>query len=162
MKKIIFLIAVAMCLSSIASYAGGNVFHRTGYRGNVGLGAIFISGEPASEASALNLETVHGYSFGNGFFAGAGVGAMKGSDENATIVPIFAQAQYDFFDSLVTPFVAARVGAAILPNGNGTSFYLSPLAGVEIWRFSLAFNYTLLASNGSNLNLLGGTLYFNF
>jgi len=159
MKKLIFLIA-ALFFASVVSTSAKNVFYRTGYRANVGLGALFICGTPASEASALNIETVHGYSFGNGLFAGAGVGCMKG-DSESQIVPIFAEAKYDFFNSLITPFVAARVGVAVLPKGNGASFYLSPLAGVEIWRFSLAFNYTMLGK-GNTMNIIGGTLYFNF
>ena len=109
-----------------------------GYRGQVEVGGILgVTKEIRNDA--FSILTTHGYSYGDGFFLGAGAGLNVLTSDDITI-PIFAVAKYNFVNSKISPFVDCRIGGeAILQNG--VAFIASPGAGVEYRRFILRVGY---------------------
>ncbi len=173
MKKLLFVVLAIVCFSTFSANAD-SYSYKKGYRGNVGLGLSNFSGEKIFEEDFFVLETNHGYSFGNGLYAGAGITVFSktGINANYGMVPIYAECKYNFLNKLVSPFVDARIGLNVATYEDTetntvtgkTGFMASPMVGVDIWRFSLAFFYQFnsFKNSSSNRGLLGVRLYFNW
>ena len=136
---------------------GGSLYER-GYRGNVGLN--FNPSVSKGHGYAVGLESVHGYSFGNGAFLGGGIGLMVTSNE-AVAAPIFLEAKYAFLDRALSPFVSMRGGFRYMENYN-SAVYISPAVGVDIGDFSVSFAYQALSGAVYFENLLNFTVSWNF
>jgi len=168
MKKV-FILAIAMICLSAFSAAADSYTYNQGYRGNVGFGVVNESGENMF-AGLANLETNHGYSFGNGLYAGGGIGFYVHSDSKNAVVPIYAEGKYNFPNFLVSPFVDARVGVTSFVNTETKkaigAFMVSPSVGVDIWRFSLSWfyqwNFSAKLNKAGNIQCTGITLHFNW
>jgi len=172
MKKL-FVIALAMVCFSAFTASADSYAYKQGYRGNVGLGISNFQGENLINGFVV-LETNHGYSFGNGLYVGGGIAvhSSTGTNANFALVPLYAECKYNFLNCLVSPFVDARLGANVATVQNTDTdvvagkmgFMASPMIGVDIWRFSLAFYYQFNAfKNTSSKNgILGLSLYFNW
>jgi len=132
---------LCMCF---AGYAQQNVYHKKSYVGNIEAGAK-VGGRRHSSAEAVEINTIHGYSTGHGFFAGIGVGAEFYST-GVIAIPIFVDAKYSFFDKDISPFIEGRAGIspfASMPDyeGDGRSIFISPAFGMDANRFSLRLAY---------------------
>lgn len=116
---------------------GRNQYYEKGYLGNVALGGTV--GLDFDFGSRTTLFTTHGYSFGNGAFAGMGTGVIMDFAGQCTI-PLFADFKYSFLDKTVSPFIDYKMGISLY-NMTYTSLYVSPSVGFDIGRFSLSVGY---------------------
>jgi len=108
-----------------------NPLSRTGYVGNVSLSVT-----PQPGMVGVDVTTSHGYSFGNGIWMGGGVGAAITFESDGILLPIFAEAKYSFMpEKKASPFIDCRVG--YMTNFEATYLFFSPMAGVDINRFSI-------------------------
>lgn len=167
MKKVFFLALAMVCLSAFTA-AAESYTYKEGYRGNVGLGVVNVAGENMFEGRAI-LETNHGYSFGNGLYAGGGIGFYGHSDSKFAFIPIYAEGKFNFPNFIVSPFVDARIGVMCVADTetktSTAAFMVTPMVGVDIWRFSLAWFYQFDAFSekfGGLTKLTGLTLTFNW
>lgn len=120
----------------------------------------FQSQVSKSHGYAVGVESVHGYSFGNGAFLGGGIGLMVTSNEEVA-VPVFLEAKYAFLDSALTPFVSMRGGFRYMDSYN-SAVYISPAVGVDIGDFSVSLAYQALSGAVYFENLLNFTVSWNF
>jgi len=175
MKKLFVAALALVCLSAFTASAESYTYKK-GYRGNIGLGLSNFQGQKILEDDFINIETNHGYSFGNGLYVGGGIsvytyGAVA-ANETYGMMPLYGEVKYNFPNFIVSPFVDARVGlnTVVYSNGDNVSgeygFLFSPMVGVDIWRFSLAFYYQIntfkSAVKPSADNMLGLSLFFNW
>lgn len=173
MKKLLIAALAVICLSAFSASAESYTY-KQGYRGNIGLGISNFQGENIFVNDFAVFETNHGYSFGNGLYVGGGIQicSYSASEDNFGMVPIYAEAKYNFLNCLISPFVDARIGANIATAKDATTgtvkgatgFMVCPMVGVDIWRFSLAFYYQVnkFKNSTGNDNILGLGLYFNW
>lgn len=137
--KRLFLFVLLLSMS-IGAAAQKSPFHK-GYRGDVSLGgSIGITKDVRNDA--FSFSTTHGYSYGDGFFIGAGLGLNVLTSEGFTI-PVYATAKYNFLDKELSPFVDCRIGGeALVQDGDtGLAFITSPGLGVDFRRFSFRAAY---------------------
>lgn len=165
MKKIILFTLAVVCLSSLSASAD-SFMYRKHYRGNAGVGVIGAAGKNMFEGF-VTFETNHGYSFGNGLYVGGGISCSVHADSDIAYVPVYGEAKYNFTNTLVSPFVDARIGTNILTNTNNEKsvmgFMASPMIGVDIWRFTLGFFYQYSPFGSSGVAKAWGlNLYFNW
>lgn len=111
--------------------------YRTGYRGDIELSGSFDK--------QFLITTTHGMTFGNGLFAGAGVGFgadLAAPQKTQYVAPFYAAVKYDFLNYLCTPFVALKAGGVVdLGQQLGLRVMLNPTIGVDIDRVSLYVGY---------------------
>ena len=140
MKKLVLVLCVALITMSVA--AQESFSYRKGYRGDVSLGGS-VGVTKGVRNDALSFSTIHGYSFGDGVFVGAGVGVNVLTTDQVTI-PVYVVGKYTFLDNNITPFVDCRVGAeAVVYNlDKGRAFMVSPAVGVDLGRFCEAGRYS--------------------
>lgn len=114
---------------------------KKGYRGDVSVGGI-VGVTKGVRNDAFSLSTVHGYSYGDGFFLGGGVGLNVLTSDLVT-VPIFGVARYNIIDNKISPFVDCKLGGEALfqDNDKGFAFIVSPGAGVDYKRMSFRVGY---------------------
>lgn len=139
MKKLVLVLCVALITMSVA--AQESFSYRKGYRGDVSLGGS-VGVTKGVRNDAFSFSTIHGYSFGDGVFVGAGVGVNVLTTDQVTI-PVYVVGKYTFLDNNITPFVDCRVGAeAVVYNlDKGRAFMVSPAVGVDLGRFSIRAGY---------------------
>lgn len=139
MKKLVLVLCVAIIGVSVAAQEGFS--YRKGYRGDVSLGGS-VGVTKGVRNDAFSFSTIHGYSFGDGVFVGAGVGVNLLTTDQVTI-PVYVVGKYTFLDNNITPFVDCRVGAeAVVYNlDKGRAFIVSPAIGVDLGRFSIRAGY---------------------
>lgn len=139
MKKLVLVLCVALITMSVA--AQESFSFRKGYRGDVSLGGS-VGVTKGVRNDAFSFSTIHGYSFGDGVFVGAGVGVNLLTTDQVTI-PVYVVGKYTFLDNNITPFVDCRVGAeAVVYNlDKGRAFIVSPAIGVDLGRFSIRAGY---------------------
>lgn len=139
MKKILvfFLLFAGIIASAQESFT-----YRKGYRGNVELdGSAICNKETGGYLASIN--TIHGYSFGNGAFAGMGIGACFSQDKvSPVMVPIIFDFKYNFLDNAISPFVELRPSFAI-GMMNMSQFNVRMGGGVSFNRFSIDLAYQL-------------------
>ena len=111
--------------------------YRTGYRGDIELSGSFDK--------QFLITTTHGMTFGNGLFAGAGVGfgADILPDKHVRYVtPFYAAIKYDFLYYICTPFIGLKAGGVVdVAPQLGLRVMLNPTIGVDIDRVSLYVAY---------------------
>jgi len=144
MKK--HIIALAVALLSISLGAQSNIFYGDSYIGSVEAGAKFSLNRGFS-SQALNVSTVHGRAFDNGFFIGGGVGLNYYQGASSTYIPIFIATKYSFLDRKLSPFVDARVGYAPMLSikdnkGQASYLFINPAIGLDAGRFSVRVAYS--------------------
>jgi len=174
MKKFLVLFVAVACLSISATAQKTSYTFERGYRGNVGLGYEMFALVKNMDGQWL-LETNHGFSFGNGLYAGGGLGVMANASANGGIADIYGECKYNFLNKLVSPFVDARIGLASVvntaSNKQWSGFMLTPMIGVDIWRFTLGVSYMLFrpkvaddagVSSAFKADQIGIVLYFNW
>ena len=139
MKKLVLVLCVALITMSVS--AQESFSYRKGYRGDVSLGGS-VGVTKGVRNDAFSFSTIHGYSFGDGVFVGAGVGVNLLTTDQVTI-PVYVVGKYTFLDNNITPFVDCRVGAeAVVYNlDKGRAFIVSPAIGVDLGRFSIRAGY---------------------
>ena len=88
------------------------------------------------------ITSSHGFSFGNGLYVGGGAG-FTAELENTTsyFVPVFADIQYSFAKTFVTPHVSRKGGAVVDITNSGLRTYANPAVGLDIARFSVKAGY---------------------
>lgn len=139
MKKLLLIIyLLGICLA--VSGQENNVFKK-GYRGDVSMGGI-IGVNKDVRNDAVSLSTTHGYSYGDGFYIGAGAGVNILFSEGVNI-PVFAVGKYNFIDNNISPFVDCRIGAEILiqDEDSGIAFITSPGFGIDFRKLTLRAAY---------------------
>ena len=148
MKKLVLVLCVAIIGVSVAAQEGFSF--RKGYRGDVSLGGS-VGVTKGVRNDAFSFSTIHGYSFGDGVFVGAGVGVNVLTTDQVTI-PVYVVGKYTFLDNNITPFVDCRVGAeAVVYNlDKGRAFMVSPAVGVDLGRFSIRAGYLCEAGRYSD------------
>ena len=105
---------------------------RRGYRGNIEIGNYAVFGKDKVGGLA-QLTTTQGYSFGDGAFVGAGLGA--GVDLNGSLYfPLFLDAKYNFLDRRTSPFAAVRTGLRYSPDEEYISFNIALGGGAAALR----------------------------
>lgn len=130
------IIAFPMLFVSTSMHAESKDSRISGYRGNL---SFSITPEIESEVPiGIDITTSHGYSFGNGWWLGAGIGIMG---YHGVIIPIFSEAQYSFTKSQLSPYVFTKIGHAISVE-DGYGCYLSLGFGVCIKSFSVFTSYS--------------------
>jgi len=174
MKKSLITFLTILCFSICASAQKTSYSYERGYRGNVGLGYEIFALVENMDGQWL-LETNHGYSFGNGLYAGGGLGVMTNAASNGGIVNLYAEGKYNFLNRLASPFVDLRMGAGIVANiktnQQWAGFMLAPMIGVDIWRFTIGVSYMLFrpqladaagVAYSYKADQVGFVLYFNW
>ena len=139
MKRILLIICVlGVC---IGANAQENHAFRKGYCGDVSMGGL-IGINKDLRNDAVSLSTTHGYSYGDGFYIGAGAGVNILFSEGVTI-PVFAVGKYNFIDNNISPFVDCRIGAEILiqDGDSGIAFITSPGFGIDFRKLTLRAAY---------------------
>ena len=101
--------------------------------------------------SVWGITSSHGFSFGNGLYAGGGAGfgaeltmetESPESNRNASyFVPVFADIKYSFSKTLAAPFVSMKGGAIADITNKGIRTFANPAVGLDIARFSLKVGY---------------------
>ena len=101
--------------------------------------------------SVWGITSSHGFSFGNGLYAGGGAGfgaeltmetESPESNRNASyFVPVFADIKYSFSKTLAAPFVSMKGGAIADITNKGIRTFANPAVGLDIARFSLKMGY---------------------
>ena len=101
--------------------------------------------------SVWGITSSHGFSFGNGLYAGGGAGfgaeltmetESPESNRNASyFVPVFADIKYSFSKTLAAPFVSLKGGAIADITNKGIRTFANPAVGLDIARFSLKVGY---------------------
>ncbi|MBR4408465.1 MAG: hypothetical protein IKT11_01945 [Bacteroidales bacterium] len=130
MKRNLILVFLLLFLCGGQAFAG-NPLAKEGYVGNVSLSVV-----PRPGLVGVDITTSHGYSFGNGLWMGGGVGASITFESDGILLPFFAEAKYSFMpDRKASPFIDCRVG--YMTNFEATYLFFSPMAGVDINRFSV-------------------------
>ena len=137
MKKIL-LVFVLILGCAVLSAQESRMF-RKGYRGNVEIGNYAVFGKDKVGGIA-QLTTTQGYSFGDGSFVGAGLGA--GIDLNGDYyIPLFLDAKYNFINRPVSPFAAVRTGLRIGPDSEYLGYGVALGGGVDFGRYSIRLGY---------------------
>lgn len=117
-----------------------NRLSKVGYCGNVGLSLSPVgSGE-------MEIMTSHGYSFGNGLWAGGGVGSFVRFSYDEMQITAFSEAKYNFMrESVVSPFLNCKFGFATDFDG-GCYALCSQAMGIDVGRFSIFASYKILSN----------------
>ena len=120
-----------------------NVSYNRGYRADIELSW--------ADKSVWGITSSHGFSFGNGIYVGGGAGFGAELTKNAVtpesnwnasyLVPVFADIKYSFLNTLATPFVSLKGGAAADITNKGIRTFANPAVGLDIARFSLKVGY---------------------
>jgi len=174
MKKLFIAFLTVACISISATAQKTSYSFERGYRGNVGLGYEMFALIKNMDGQWL-LETNHGFSFGNGLYAGGGLGVMANASANGGIVNLYGDCKYNFLNRLVSPFVDARIGVSTVANTKENQQWaglmLTPMVGVDIWRFTLGVSYMYFrpkvadstgVSASYKADQIGIVLYFNW
>lgn len=164
MKRILTIITTALlALAGAAdSNAQASPVFRKGYRGNVELGIM------AKEYPYGTLSTTHGYSFGNGWFIGAGASFQSGlyprmyspeqrepalnpdgtgitspsssseQYEGGLLLGAYFDARYAFRNRRFTPFIEIRTGITYDLHLEAPGSFIEPAVGVAYGRFALS------------------------
>lgn len=133
---------------------------KKGYHGFVELGAAAVNGQvqkgfvkSSTERLAedqmqpgemIRLSTVHGYSWGNGVFLGAGVGYSFELLESAQYASIFTDAKYSFKDASASPFLEGRMGYIFCTNAyryDTQGVFVIVDGGMDFGRLSARIGY---------------------
>lgn len=154
MKKT--LVVLFLILSCAALSAQESRMFRRGYRGNIEIGNYAVFGKDKVGGLA-QLTTTQGYSFGDGAFVGAGLGA--GVDLNGSLYfPLFLDAKYNFLDRRTSPFAAVRTGLRYSPDEEYISFNIALGGGVDFGRYSIRLGYEYAVS-ATTYSTYGGYAY---
>ena len=153
-KVIIFLFSIILCVSPLC--AQSTYSFKKGYHGNVELGAGAVNGgiqqnfilrnyagNKEQPEEIIRLSTVHGYSYGNGLFLGAGIGYNFALVNSAQYASLFADAKYNVKDASASPFVEGRVGYNFWGESEGDlgGMLVSLAGGVDTGRISIRVGY---------------------
>lgn len=116
------------------------VNYERGYRADIQLST--------SVSEQYSITTSHGFSFGNGFYLGGGVGFtaetfLNFEDAPHWLVPLFADAKYSFLNKRVSPFVAARVGSVFNTEYKMNRMLINPMVGIDVRHFTVGLGYEL-------------------
>lgn len=160
MKRIQTIILFAALILNIPVSAQSNCSFKKGYHGFVEFGTAAVNGqiqegfvksstERYSEGQMqpgemIRLSTVHGYSWGNGVFLGAGLGYNFELLESAQYASIFADAKYNFKDILASPFMEGRMGYNFCTNAyryDTQGLFVSVSGGVDFGHFAARLGY---------------------
>lgn len=139
MKKTLFLLLLALCLSSAmkAQNTSGNC-----YRGFVDLGYNMAIGNYEIGRFGINIDTSHGYQINPFIYLGVGAGlhyiheyktfGMKiplDSRESTIDIPVFANVRFNMGKGKMVPFVDGKYGKFMTNNGGK---YMNLSAGLRI------------------------------
>lgn len=128
------LVSVPVCAQTNRSFVKG-------YHGNVELGNYATFGEN-QVGGIVMLATTHGYSTGTGMFVGAGVGYGYDIAPDMFVSSAFLDFKYNFVDTPVSPFLAARTGARFgFARDDSVGQFVSLACGVDFGRFSARVGY---------------------
>jgi hypothetical protein len=142
--KRVFLVLLAVVLTSGALFAQENMnksrMYNKSYRAD-----IEISWH---NPHTWGISSSHGYSFGNGLYAGGGVGFTAEYTEYKKnpvfLLPLFGDVKYSFLNKLVTPYVSVKAGGyadVTTTEVQGVRIFTNPAIGIDIHRFSLEVGY---------------------
>ncbi|MCM1176494.1 MAG: hypothetical protein NC308_02450 [Clostridium sp.] len=119
MKKILVISLLLLVVTSISAQER-NSSYRKGYRADVEIGTkIYGKGI----GNAYMATTSHGYSFGNGLYAGGGIGL--GIETHGMLEE--ASADYSY------PYVDEQTGSTWTASALSSQFVLAPRAGIELF-----------------------------
>lgn len=143
MKKFIAMSALALGVMGAQAQSETTkdyVNYERGYRADIQLST--------SISEQYSITTSHGYSFGNGFYLGGGVGFaaetfLNFEDAPHWLVPLFADVKYSFLNKRVSPFVAARVGGVFNTEYKMNRLLVNPMAGIDVRHFTVGLGYEL-------------------
>ena len=172
MKKLLILTIALMSagvMSAKEPYTKGYRFSLEAQTG--------VSVDKSSINNTIGLNTVHGYSFGNGAFLGGGIGLdFKRGTCEGVYLPLFLDAKYNFGEyGALSPFAEMRMGVSVNVGGsfeysdsgiNAYSTGISPAVGVDFGSFTVKMGYLLsslrLRSGAERLMERENYLYFGF
>ncbi len=143
MKKFIAMFALALGVMGAQAQdetTKDYVNYERGYRADIQLST--------SVSEQYSITTSHGFSFGNGFYLGGGVGFtaetfLNFEDAPHWLVPLFADAKYSFLNKRVSPFVAARVGGVFNTEYKMNRMLINPMVGIDVRHFTVGLGYEL-------------------
>ena len=157
MRQLIVLLAIismAFCVSAQETATVKNTSHKRGYKFNAELGLGI--------KEQMYFSTSHGYNFGNGLFVGGGASFMAEWGENYfegdpnMITPVYGEIKYTPFNTLVSPYIDFRTGAAIDITNKKVRMMIAPSIGIDLACVSLGIGYTWhtinLPWNGLNIS----------
>lgn len=151
MKRLFCLIVFGLMLGGVSMMAE-NRLSKVGYAGNVGLSLSPVN------PGKVEIMTSHGYSFGNGLWAGGGVGGSLLFDYDRLLLTVFSEAKYNFMrESKVSPFLNCKLGFATDLDGECYAL-CSPAMGIDVGQFSVFASYDIL----SDLRMTSFGFSFNF
>lgn len=137
-----FCVSALLAVLCVSAFAQENRSFVKGYSGNVELANMAIFGK-GMFGSRVQLATTHGYNFGSGAFVGGGVGLLYDTSINGPAASVFLEAKYNFCDTKVSPFVAARSGFRFW---NFYGNFVNIGGGIDFGRFSARISYELAGS----------------
>ena len=132
------LTTMVLCLIALLdSYAG---YDDKGYAGKVG-----ISISPEYDLGwMMDITTSHGYSFGNGFWLGGGIGvSFYGKENEGMSIPIFAHAQYNLQMDKLSPYVSCKFGYNTISFFDKGLRFIRPEIGVNIGQWDIFAAYSV-------------------
>lgn len=148
------IISMAFCVSAQETTSVKNTSHKRGYKFNAELGLGI--------KEQMYFSTSHGYNFGNGLFVGGGASFMAEWGENYfegdpnMITPVYGEIKYTPFNTLVSPYIDFRTGAAIDITNKKVRMMIAPSIGIDLACVSLGIGYTWhtinLPWNGLNIS----------
>ena len=134
------LVAAVMGVNAQSETTKDYVNYERGYRADIAVST--------SVSEQYTLSTSHGFSFGNGFYLGGGVGFtaetfLNFEDAPHYLVPVFADAKYTFLNKRVSPFVSARVGGVFNTEYKMNRMLINPMVGINVRHFTVGLGYEL-------------------
>lgn len=162
-------IALLLLLVPSISFSQVNRAFLPGYEGTIEAGSTAVFGKD-KVGGQIQLATVQGYRFGNGFTLGIGAGVAYDLIRDGVVLPVFLDAKYNIADYQVSPFVAARTGAR-LSGGNNRYLadFISVSVGCDSGHFSVRIGYeygTVVRQKvgenldgGGSIRIKGDTIY---
>lgn len=125
-------------VSKFTDRVSPSINYKRGYRANIELSALI----PDTWA----ITSSHGFSFGDGFYFGAGVGFaaefMPNYKSKPTyLTPLFVDVKHSFVNRLASPFINLSTGAYADITNTGIRYFLAPSIGIDIGRFAIKMGY---------------------
>ena len=117
-------------IGKIGSFTN-NTGLQTGYKGIVELGYQIGTGDFGMDRLKLNI--INAYQLNPYFSLGFGTGLRFYFDEDAAVIPVFADFRANFIDNKISPYLSLGIGYSFdATNGfEGVGFLLNPTVGVS-------------------------------